>query len=280
MILDHTLAEYLHSQILSRRGSTIPFSAVKPAYRDLLTQEAERAKIDLGSQDSVVVTLPDYCGTRADVSLTHQTMRSLFQPFMTEAFEALKHTIQEEARCSFEEIDCLLMVGGTSKLRGLFDDFRARGWSRRIMHPPDADWNIAQGAAITASNPGTYVAGQDFGLAVSDGTYYPLIRDGQAIHVNNGQEHYFGMVEDSREARFVFVQPTGRQGYQNGNPLETLGYLSLPAYGFQDEPIALKTWLDEDLVVNVRGHSTRREPETRDWHYEKLRFRYRLPSRP
>jgi len=55
--------------------------------------------------------------------------------------------------------------------------------------------------------------------------------------------------------------------------------LSVPAYGFDNEPIALKTWIDEDLVVNVRGHSTRREHQTRDWHYEKLRFRYRLPEK-
>jgi molecular chaperone DnaK len=189
----------------------------------------------------------------------------------------LKHSIQKEAHCSFEEIGCLLMVGGTSKLRGLSEEFRSRGWINEIKHPLDAEWNIAQGAAIISSTPGQYIAGQDFGLAISDGSYYPLITDGQPISVNDDHPHYFGMVEDSREARFVFVQPKGRHGYQNGNPLETLGYLSLPAYGFQDEAIALKTWVDKDLVVNVRGHSTRREPETRDWYYEKLRFRYKLP---
>jgi hypothetical protein len=82
----------------------------------------------------------------------------------------------------------------------------------------------------------------------------------------------------TQEARIVFVQPKGPNGYENGVSLETLGYLSVPAYGFDNEPIALKTWIDEDLVVNVRGHSTRRERQFRDWHYEKLRFRYKLPS--
>jgi hypothetical protein len=170
------------------------------------------------------------------------------------------------------------MVGGTSKLRGLSEFFRSEYWLGLITHPHDADWSIAQGAAINASKPGTYIAGQDFGLAVSDGSYYPLIHDGQPISINDGQEYHFGLVEDSREARIVFVQPKGRRGYDNGNPFETLGYLSLPAYGFSDEPIALKTWVDQDLVVNVSGHSTRREAQTRDWHYEKLRFRYKLPN--
>jgi hypothetical protein len=76
----------------------------------------------------------------------------------------------------------------------------------------------------------------------------------------------------------MFVQPKGRHGCENGSPLETLGYLPIPAYGFEDEPIALKTGVDQDLVVNVRGHSTRREAQTRDWHYEKLRVRYKLPQ--
>ena len=276
--LDHTLAEYLHGQIMLARGSETPFSAVKPESRDLLILRAELAKISFGQDQAFTVQLTDYCGPPARVALTLDTMLGLFRPFMTEALQALKHTVEKLAHCSVEEIGCLLMVGGTSKLRGLSDFFRSEYWPGLITHPPDADWSIAQGAAINAAKPGTYVAGQDFGLAVSDSSYYPLIHDGQPISINDSQEHHFGLVEDSREARVVFVQPRGRSGFQNGNPLEILGYLSLPAYGFSDEPIALKTWVDQDLVVNVRGHSTRREAQVRDWHYEKLRFRYKLPN--
>jgi molecular chaperone DnaK len=276
--LDHALAEYIHGQILLQRGSNTPFSAVPPEHRDLLVQRAELAKIDLAESDTFTVRLTDYCGSPAQVHLTLEVMLDLFRPFMAEAFAALKYTIQEQAHCSFEEIGCLLMVGGTSKLRGLADFLRSSGWKGLITHPTDADWSIAQGAAINASKPGTYVAGQDFGIAVSDGSYFPLISDGDSIVVNNHQEHHFGLVEDSHEARVVFVQPRARYGSHNGAPLETLGHLRLPAYGFSDEPIALKAWVDQDLVVNVRGHSTRRETQTRDWQYEKLRFRYKLPE--
>jgi hypothetical protein len=170
------------------------------------------------------------------------------------------------------------MVGGTSKLRGLSEFLQSSGWKGLITHPVDADWSIAQGGAINASKPGTYVAGQDLGIAVSDGSYFSLISDGDSIVVNSQQEHHFGLVEDSQEARVVFVQPKARHGSRNGALLETLGHLRLPAYGFSDEPIALKAWVDQDLVVNVRGHSARREAETRDWQFERLRFRYKLPA--
>lgn len=212
------------------------------------------------------------------VTLTVETMLALFEPFISQAFQALLDTVQKQAGCSKEEIGCLLMVGGTSKLRGLSEAFRQKGWPGLIKHPLDADWNIAQGAAIHAMSPGSYVAGQGLGLAVSDGSYYPLIHNGQTVLLNDGEEHHFGLVEDSQNARIVFVQPKGRRSYENGDPLETLGYLNLPAYGFSNEPIAVKTWVDEDLVVNVRGYSTRREAQVREWRYEKLRFRYQLPN--
>ena len=273
---DRKIAEYLHGQIMLDRGTAMPFTAVAPEHRDLLTQRAELAKIELGATDEFPVRLIDYCGSPAHVPLSIDTMLKLFEPFMIEAFEALRHAIHEQARCSFEEIGCLLMVGGMSKIRGLSDFFRSRGWPNYIKHPADADWNIAQGAAINALNPGSFVAGQDFGLVVSDGSYFPLIRDGQSISINDGAKQYFGLVEDSSEARFVFVQPKGTNSHSNEVSLETLGYLSIPAYGFDNEPIALETWIDENLVVNVRGNSTRREAQKGDWHFEKLRFRYKL----
>src|SRR5206468_11035932 len=115
----------------------LSYSAVPPQFRDLLVQTAERAKIDLGGSDDLDVILPDYCGSPARVKLTVNTMLNLFQPFLIEAFETLKHTINEQARCSFEDIGCLLMVGGTSKLRGLSDFFRSppqphRGWPNHV----------------------------------------------------------------------------------------------------------------------------------------------------
>jgi len=274
--LDRKLAEYLHGQIMTQRGTALPFTAVPPEHRDLLIQRAERAKIDLGGADEVTVGLLDYCGSPARIQLSIDTMLRLFEPFMIDAFEAFKHTVHEQAQCSFDEIGCLLMVGGTSKIRGLSGFFRHRGWPNHIKHPPDGDWNIAQGAAINALNPGSYVAGQNFGLVVSDGSYFPLIHDGQMIRINDGAQQYFGLVEDSSEARLVFAQPKGMNGHLKGAALETLGYLTVPAYGFSNEPIALKTWIDENLVVNVRSHSTRHASQQRDWHFEKLRFRYKL----
>ena len=275
---DRKIAKYLHGQIMLQRGTAIPFTAVAPEHRDLLTQRAELAKIELGAVDEFPVRLVDYCGSPVHVPLSINTMLTLFQPFMIEAFEALKQAIHEQSRCSFEEIGCLLMVGGMSKVRGLSDFFRSQGWHNYIKHPADADWNIAQGAAINALNPGSYVAGQDFGLVLSDGSYFPLIRDGQSIRINDSAQQYFGLIEDSSEARLIFAQRKGTVGNSSEAPLETLGYLSIPAYGFDNEPIALETWIDENLVVTARGHSTRRKPQARDWHFEKLRFRYRLAT--
>ena len=277
--IDLRLAEYVHEQISLQKGWTTPFSAVAPIFRDLLLDRAEQAKIALSDNDSHEIRLNNYCGTPIVTTLNLKTMLSLLRPLMQEAFEALRITVEEQARCSFDEVGALLMVGGTSKLRGLVDHFTEQGWTRQIIHPQDADWNIAQGAALAASSPDGYLAGQDFGLAVSDGSYFPLIQDRDSVFVNQQKEQYFGLVENSREARVVFVQPRrGSTPPYDHVALETLGYLSIPAYGFGDEPVALKTWVDENLVVNLQGRSTRRDSKVEGWQYEKLRFRYQLPK--
>ena len=65
----------------------------------------------------------------------------------------------------------------------------------------------------------------------------------------------------------------------NGFGYETLGSLSLRAYGFSDEPILLRTQINKDLVVEITGWSTHcGERSAAKWEYEGLNFRYELPS--
>jgi molecular chaperone DnaK len=169
------------------------------------------------------------------------------------------------------------MVGGSSKLRGLQEYFYEQG-VQNIEAPPDADWNIAQGAAMMAATPGKNVIARDLGLAVSDGSYFPLLREGDVVD-HQPMRCHFGLVEDTREARFVFVQQrrfNGAEGDHLG--YDTVGYLNVPAYGFSDEPISLSTRVTEDLIVEIEGLSTRRNHSSKaSWSYNKLNFRYRMP---
>jgi molecular chaperone DnaK len=276
--LDQKIAVYVHGRIAADRGLDIPFEAVDPRSRDRLKERVEASKRRLSSEDTVELGLNLYHGLHnVTCTLTAATLRDLLQNEYQQAFEALATTVQQRARTSFSE-SRVLMVGGSSKLRGLQEYFYEQG-VQNIEAPPDADWNIAQGAAMMAATPGKHVIARDLGLAVSDGSYFPLLREGDVVD-HQPMRCHFGLVEDTREARFVFVQQRRFNGVEGDHlGYDTVGYLNVPAYGFSDEPISLSTRVTEDLIVEIEGSSTRRNHSSKaSWSYNKLNFRYRMPG--
>ncbi len=277
--LDHKLALYVHGCIAKDRKLELPFEAVDARSRDRLKERVEAAKRRLSSEDEVPISMNLYHGMHnVTCRLTEATLRDLLQREYQQAWEALATTVQQRARTSFSEVGCVLMVGGSSKLRGLQDYFIDKGVSY-IEAPSDAEWNIAQGAAILAGAPGRHVVAQELGLLVCDGSYFPLLREGDAVDYLTKERH-FGLVEDTNEARFVFVQPHVHNGLEGDHfGCDTIGYLNVPTYGFSDEPICLRTNVNEDLVFQVEGCSAHRSQTSKmHWNYEKLKFRYLMPE--
>jgi len=278
--IDRTLAQYLHGQIATERGLVLPFDAVEPRSRDRLMERVEAAKCRLASEDAVEIELSRYQGL-ANIAcpLTAEALVGLLQPVFSQAWQALKEAVEQRARTSFEAIGCVLMVGGSSRLRGLQEFFYERG-SPLLESPADADWNIAQGAAMLSATPGKHVLARSLGLQVCDGSYCELLPAGSEVDAQVSERH-FGLVEDSREARFLFVQPQRHDSAEG----DTFGYdsigqpLSVPAYGFSDEPITLRTWVNEDLVVEAEACSAHRGKAGRaSWTWEQLALRYRMPD--
>ena len=279
--IDRRIARYVHGQIAVQRQLDVPFEAVDPRSRDRLMARVEAAKCDLARKDSVEIRLNLYHGQH-DVTcpLSATTLRQLLLPEYERVWEALAATVQERARASFKEIGCVLMVGGSSRLRGLLDYLYDRAPDVDFV-PADveADWNIAQGAAVISATPGRHVIARDLGLSVCDGSFVELLRAGDPVD-HAVIERHFGLVDDEREARFVFALPRRHEG-ADGDAFghETVGHLSVPAFGFSDEPILLQTRITEDLVVEVKGRSAHRGRSGQAaWTFEKLPFRYQMPE--
>jgi molecular chaperone DnaK len=278
--IDLKLAKYAHGQIAQKHRLDVPFEAMDSITRDSLSVRVEVAKCRLANESTVDVNLLHY-GKLNDVSceFTAQTLRQLLLPEYEQALRLLEDTVNR-AGASFAETG-VRMVGGSSKLRGLVDFFREQCAGIHILdRPADADWNIAQGAALVSATPGQHVIVRGLGLVASDGSYHPLFRAGDGVNDKPIEQH-FGLVEDCREARFVFAQPRGG-GDGSGGPSnhERVGVpLVVPAYGFSDEPITLKLSISPDHVVEVEGRSQRREHEQPiQWTFENLNLSYELPN--
>ena len=278
--LDRTLAEWAHMQILrAKGGSNIPFTGMASRYRDQLVSQCETAKRVLADEDDFTISLPRYgdFGT-VNLTLTVDEFSRLMQPSIDEAIATLEEGVLHRAHLSFDQIGCVIMVGGSSKLRGLEDAIAQREWSCDIEFPEESDWHVADGAAVLASSFGEYIASQNVGVRLCDDSVFPIIRTGQTI-AHGSQTATFGLVEDTNNARFVFVEGRdGEDGRLTGMD-RILGYLAVPAFGFSNEPLHLETKIDEDLLLHVTARSqARADNHTRQWTYPELRFSYALPE--
>ncbi len=275
--IDEKIAKWTHNQILRKKGGDISFDEMTGKARDELIVKAEEAKRALSDSDDAPINLYDYGEFGGiNVSIHREIFLSLFEPEMDNAIMATRDAVKN-ARISLEEIGAILMVGGSSKLCGLYDRIQEAFPSCQVI-PPDAesDWHTAHGAALLNQNRGQYVLSQNVGLRLSDDTYFPLVREGEEID-NQVQTVNFVLVEDSNSARFIFEENTDNMPDSFGNGRKTLDYMTVPTYGFTKEPIELKYQIDENLLFKAEARSTNMNESAR-WEYEKLRFSYQLPG--
>ena len=276
--LDRILAEWAHAQILSQKGgSKLPFSGMDSRDQDMLLAACEEAKRKIADRDMVAISLQRYGEFGSvDLVLTDEEFISLMQPKIDEALATLEEGVIYRARLSFDQVH-ILMVGGSSKLKGLRDAMARRGWGNFSL-PADSDWHVADGAARLASSFGAYISSQNVGVKLCDDTVFPLISTGQTVD-HGKQSATFGLLEDTNNARFVFVESRDGTDGRLTSMDRTLGYLAVPAFGFTNEPIHLETHIDENLLLHVTARSqSRAERHARHWTYPELRFSYALPE--
>ena len=276
--LDLIIAEWAHKQIrLETRAPKIPFSAMASRYRDKMFAQSENAKRMLSEDDIWEISILSYgsFGT-VSINLTNDEFDNLMRPKIDVALATLEEAVIHRARLSFDQIGCIIMVGGSSKLRGLRDAMDSHGWTCDIIFPENSDWHVADGAALLASDFGNNICAQNMGLRLSDDTFYPLLQSGQIID-HSPEVTTFGLVEDADNARFVFVESNDISDGRLTGMDRVLGYLSVPAYGFTNEPIRLETHVDEDMLFHVQAKSENRgNSHRRTWTYSELRFSYQL----
>ena len=138
---------------------------------------------------------------------------------------------------------------------------------------------MADGAAILSSSFGEYISAQSINIRLSDNTVYPVIKKGQKASLHSDVTT-FGLVEDADNARFVFVECKDGTDGRLTSMDKILGYLSVPAYGFSNEPIRLNSQVDEDLLLHVTARSQcKAKMHERTWTYGDVRFSYQLPEK-
>jgi molecular chaperone DnaK len=269
--IDRRFAEWLHRRIAEEKALKQAFENIDPQERQGLINVAEDCKIKLQTNWQAVAQLGSYAGDRVSLTVTQDDFDEIVKPIVTEAVDRLFACI-DDAKISTKDIGKLVLVGGSSNLRALDDELSRRWRQANILQPDDADWAIAQGAAMLAVNPGCYRLAEGIGLTLADDNYHSIFPTGTDLNAAQSSLH-FGLVEDSQTATFIFAsQPEdGRSAH--------IGELHTPAFGFRDELIELKSRITSDLVFEAKARSKWRDQHNdTPFIYEKLRWRYEMPN--
>jgi len=265
--IDKKLAEYIHTKLDTQN---ISFDQMSSTKKDLLIMKCERAKKELSNQEETTL----YFTYNGPVDLTLK--RTEFNNLIIEEIEKIRKKIFKALRragWNKEEVDKIVLVGGSCNIpllrEMMYDDF-----GEKVYSPKDPDWSIAIGAAMLAKEPGNYVAAHEFGVILSDDSFFPLIKKAERIN-NLAKSFSFGLVEDAESANLIFAERS-----KNGDFKRIGKYMDVPCFGFIFEPIEVKVVGNDDLIVKVEAKSKNRANEyKREVAFEDvIKFRYKLPE--
>lgn len=273
--IDLKLAQWAHTKAATKKNLNISFEDMLPRYQDKMLVGAERAKRNLCDEDSTSITILKYGELGSiNIQVDIDTFSKLIDPIVENAIFTLEEAVKK-AGLSMLEIDCILMVGGSSNLRPLLEKVEDRWSEQYIEFPENTEWNVAEGAALLSINPGGFRLNQEIGLILSDDSFYPIKNKHDYVPCEI-QYFEFGIVEDSREARFIFSDNTRNTETNNR---KILGFVSVPTYGFANEKIILEAHIDENLIFKANIKSNHRtNAYIRSFELTNIKFYYELPE--
>ncbi len=267
--LDLILAKKIHGRLASEYMLDT-FDTMSARDRDRMLERCETSKIELSDEDFTRFGLLNYGSIRQKtiaIELTEFT--ELITPQIKQAAQTLEKALQEAN--SYAQLDAVLMVGGSSNIRAirhvLTESFERK--EIKVIHPEQAQWAAARGAAEIAATNSGYRLQQNIGVLLADQTIFPILAKDTVIPFH-GNEVRFGVVEETTSAHIIIANENGKR----------LGTEALPIKGFTSEGIQIKASVNEDLVAAVQMQSTHRPDDVRTLELPSIEFCYDLDIKP
>lgn len=267
--IDIKIARMLHNKFARDKNISTGFDDMEEKYQDLLLVKSEEAKRELSFDDIANVTIVKYgeLGT-INETVNIDLLEMLLEDDINNAIKTIENVLKD-AELSRTELDCIIMAGGTSKIRLLQKEMKRIFDDQKLFFPDNSEWKCAEGAALMSINSGVYRLNQDIGVILSDNSFYPLFRKDEEVKKER-KVFEFGLTEDTQDARFIFA---GKNNKTEENKI--LGYANVDTYGFLDERLKMKAYIDKDLIFHSKIKSTKKSEEDQvNWNYDRLKFYY------
>lgn len=246
----------------------ISFEELESHKKDKLMNEVERMKIEFSEYDDYTITLGD--GSRP-VDIDYDTFSDIITPLITENVLNSILIIMEKANVSPENIDAVILAGGSSGLRPFADIILSLFGEDKIIFDDENNkyqWMVAKGAAITSAIDCDFRLSDDICILLSDGETYPVLKKDINKVGDKSEPISFSLTTDSYDAHFIFTDSTGKNRYAT---------ISVNAKGYVDEKFDLSVEIGKDQIARVvikndyigNGYQVQHE-------INKLRFYYDL----
>lgn len=266
-IIDHKLAEWAHREYSIQKNLNLSFDQMPAHDRDSLIYACEQAKKRLYVKDAVEIALLKYgpSGTlRRTIDAT--TFASLIDHEVSQTISCFEGALSKSL-LGIEELDCIIMVGGSVQLRPFIDKVEAK-WDVLKVWPEESEWSVADGSAQLEITSGKNVVEKALGILLADSSFYPLIKWGE-IADGFCRQFVFSMVEDSTTANLIFID----------EDKNLIGTIDLPITGFFQEKIELEVLINENLICCISARSRNRSHQyCNQLQYSGLKFNYVLPD--
>lgn len=255
-------------RIIQKVYPGIPFEELESKKKDKLMNEVERMKIEFSEYDDYTMTLGE--GTKP-LDIDYDTFSDIITPMITSNVLNSILKVMEKANVSPENIDAVILAGGSSGLRPFADVILSLFGEDKVIFDDQNNryqWMVAKGAAITSAIDCDFRLSDDICVLLSDGDTYPILRKDINKVGDKSEPLSFSLTTDSFDAHFIFTDSTGRNRY-----LTT----SVKAKGYLNEQFVLSVEIKKDQIARViiknkdigNGYQEVRE-------INKLRFYYDL----
>ncbi|MCA8995641.1 MAG: Hsp70 family protein, partial [Planctomycetaceae bacterium] len=148
-IREHAIEEFLKQHRIDLRKENPTDSEVRHALQ-MLTSACERVKVELSDAEEAYLDLPNfYKGKHLEMAISRRTFEGLIKGLVYKTKDLVLATIRE-AKLDIEDIDRLVLVGGSTKVPLI-----RRVLADTVKEPfvaDNVDLAVSQGAAIMAAN--------------------------------------------------------------------------------------------------------------------------------
>lgn len=220
----------------------VSYEELESRRKDKLMNEVERMKIEFSEYDDYTMTLGE--GSKP-VDIDYDTFSDIITPLITENVLNSILKIMEKANVSPENIDAVILAGGSSGLRPFADIILSLFGEDKIIFDDENNkyqWMVAKGAAITSAIDCDFRLGDDICILLSDGETYPILKKDTNKVGDRSEPISFSLTTDSYDAHFIFTDSTGKNRYAT---------ISVNAKGYVDEQFDLSVEIGKDQIARV-----------------------------